>query len=236
MRVTPKDRARVERILEAVGTKFVRPQLDKDALGNRLNFAASLYAGKVQGKYQRDHGKILKEANDLYLNLSAFPGLSTVPGGEKLLEALDRMLGFKPPDERVRVDRILKKATLLQKSLAISHVRQSIPVGEDVFEALNETLSEWTNPTRRQALAQAEQGTRQTLSPKEWLAGVRLPRIFQEFFARPSGRSWRRGEAHGPCVRFIHAAMHEMNLEFSNKSIVRAMTTARTSPGTRRRR
>jgi hypothetical protein len=60
MRVTPKDRARVERILEAVGTKFVRPQLDKDALGNRLNFAASLYAGKVQGKYQRDHGKILK--------------------------------------------------------------------------------------------------------------------------------------------------------------------------------
>jgi hypothetical protein len=85
-------------------------------------------------------------------------------------------------------------------------------------------------------LAQVQRSTWQTLSPKEWLAGVHLPRIFEQFFDRPPGRSWRNGEAHGPCVRFIHAAMHEMNLEFSTKSIVRAMTTARTSPGTRRRR
>jgi hypothetical protein len=119
MRVTPKERVRVERILEAVGTKFVRPQLDKDALSKRLNFAASLYAGKGQGKYQRVHEKILKEANDLYLDLSAFPGPATVPGGEKLLEALDTMLGFKPPEETIRIERILKKATRLQKSLAI---------------------------------------------------------------------------------------------------------------------
>jgi hypothetical protein len=66
------------------------------------------------------------------------------------------------------------------------------------------------------------------VSPKEWLAGWRLPEIYERIFGRRSGRSRNLdGDPSGPCVRFIKAVMHELQIEYSEESIVRALTKRR---------
>jgi len=61
-------------------------------------------------------------------------------------------------------------------------------------------------------------------SSGEWLAGVELPLIFEEYFGRKPGRARTKDGPGGPTVRFIAAVMFEMNSQFAKESIVRAMT------------
>ena len=61
-------------------------------------------------------------------------------------------------------------------------------------------------------------------SRREWLAGVELPNIFEEFFGRKAGRSRNAGAPSGPTVRFIVAVMSEIDHPPKSETIVRAMT------------
>ena len=61
-------------------------------------------------------------------------------------------------------------------------------------------------------------------SRREWLAGVELPNIFEEFFGRKAGRSRNAGAPSGPTVRFIFAVMSEIDHPLKSETIVRAMT------------
>ena len=61
-------------------------------------------------------------------------------------------------------------------------------------------------------------------SRREWLAGVELPNIFEEFFGRKAGRSRNAGAPSGPTVRFILAVMSEIDHPPKSETIVRAMT------------
>jgi hypothetical protein len=56
-------------------------------------------------------------------------------------------------------------------------------------------------------------------SPREWLAGVELPNIFEEFFGRKAAHS-----RSGPTVRFITAVMNEVACPSNSETIIRAMT------------
>jgi hypothetical protein len=67
----------------------------------------------------------------------------------------------------------------------------------------------------------------------EWLAGVELPLVFEDFFHRKAGlsqsrskhkHSGRRAPPSGPTVRFVSAVMIETGTPFANGSIGRAMT------------
>jgi hypothetical protein len=58
----------------------------------------------------------------------------------------------------------------------------------------------------------------------EWLAGVELPLVFEEFFHRKEGRSRSGRKPAGPTVRFVYAVMSEIGIQFAEESIVRAMT------------
>jgi hypothetical protein len=62
-------------------------------------------------------------------------------------------------------------------------------------------------------------------SAREWLAGVELPIIFEEFFNRKAGRSRIDGVPGGPTVHFIAAVMSEIDSPLKRETIVRAMTT-----------
>ena len=61
-------------------------------------------------------------------------------------------------------------------------------------------------------------------SPTEWLVGVELPNIFEEFFAREARRSHNNGKPSGPTVRFIVAVMNEVACPCRPGTIIRAMT------------
>ena len=61
-------------------------------------------------------------------------------------------------------------------------------------------------------------------SPGEWLAGVELPNIFEEFFDRKAGRSRNNNAPSGPTVCFIIAVMREIGCPSKPETIVRAMT------------
>jgi hypothetical protein len=60
----------------------------------------------------------------------------------------------------------------------------------------------------------------------EWLAGVELPCIYEEFFDREAAvsRNVKTGKPGGPNVRFIKAVLDEFKLPFERESIARAMT------------
>jgi hypothetical protein len=61
-------------------------------------------------------------------------------------------------------------------------------------------------------------------SPREWLAGVELPLIFEECFGRKASLARTGDVPSGPTVRFISAAMSEMDRPPADETIVRAMT------------
>jgi hypothetical protein len=61
-------------------------------------------------------------------------------------------------------------------------------------------------------------------SATDWLGGVELPNVFEEFFDRKAGRSQSDDGPSGPTVRFIVAAMNEIGRSPSPETIVRAMT------------
>jgi hypothetical protein len=61
-------------------------------------------------------------------------------------------------------------------------------------------------------------------SSREWLVGVELPNIFEEFFGRKAARSRNDGKPAGPTVRFISAVMDEIDCASNSETIIRAMT------------
>ena len=61
-------------------------------------------------------------------------------------------------------------------------------------------------------------------SPREWLAGVELPLIFEDCFHREARRSRSGKKPSGPTVQFVAAVMTEIAMPFTAESVVRAMT------------
>jgi hypothetical protein len=61
-------------------------------------------------------------------------------------------------------------------------------------------------------------------SANDWLAGVELPLIFEECFGRKPRRARTNGKPSGPTVRFVAAALSEMDSPLADETIVRAMT------------
>ena len=61
-------------------------------------------------------------------------------------------------------------------------------------------------------------------SANDWLAGIELPLIFEDFFYRKPGRSRVNDKPGGPAVRFIAAVMSEIGSPLAEETIVRAMT------------
>jgi hypothetical protein len=113
---------------------------------------------------------------------------------------------------------------LKENSDAWQRITRLLPsVPEDVMriicaaQAMDQTLTESDEHTT------AEYSLR-IPTANEWLAGVELPLVFEEFFHRKEGRSRTDGKPGGPTVRFVDAVMTEMGIPFSQESIVRAMT------------
>jgi hypothetical protein len=129
--------------------------------------------------------------------------------------------------------RIRRHAKKLRKLLSEREIWLCIPGSQQLIEALDDMLE---HKSANSEQIQEPFETWKSRSPNEWLAGHHLPHVYEELFGRPAGRSWKHNEPSGPCVHFIHAAMKEMGLRYSGKSIIRAMTEARSSPQRRRKR
>jgi hypothetical protein len=60
-----------------------------------------------------------------------------------------------------------------------------------------------------------------------FIAGNRLPSIFERNFKITRGRSRTNGKPDGPCVRFIRQTMIELGMPYEGESIIRAMSRAK---------
>jgi len=200
------DRDGLERVLLAVGQKFISLELDKSALLRRLQCCGTW----VSTAEQLSKSEVKKRAHRLKLIRAKAVKLRDLMGegrawlwmrgGQGLIEALDYML---------------------------EHTPEHLPASLESVEPSLEFVEQWATALKEKW---------QTRSKAEWLAGFHLPRIYEQFFSRRAGRSWSNGKPSGPCVRFIAATMKELNIFFSEASIVRAMTEARTGPRKRRKR
>jgi hypothetical protein len=60
-----------------------------------------------------------------------------------------------------------------------------------------------------------------------FIAGKRLPSIFERNFKITPKRSRTNGKPDGPCVRFIRQTMTELRMPYEGESIIRAMSRAK---------
>jgi hypothetical protein len=153
-------------------------------------------------------------------------------GIAKAIETKEKIDRYRPKRSRAAkksVKRIREAAKALDTRLKENHeVRRLIGlhmprISEDILtlicmtEVIEQTLGE-SNKDVRSRYARPP-------SAKEWLTGIELPLVFEEFCHRKAGRS--RGvnaEPGGPTVRFVTAVMEKLNLPVSPDSVIRAMT------------
>jgi hypothetical protein len=177
----------IDRILEAVGQKFVPADLDRPAMRDAIEKAWAM-----QGKIDKNR-----------------PGPRARTCSKQLAgiyEAADALLALLTTDNDATewVTKIVPEAA--------SNVRRLGVVVDSIKRTLDDSENDTTANYRR-----VPTGT-------EWLAGVELPCIYEEYFERDAAVSRNAGRPNGPCVRFLKAILAEMKLPFADESIVRAMT------------
>jgi hypothetical protein len=127
----------------------------------------------------------------------------------RIHEAADALLSLLTADNDAaeRVTKIVPEAALNVLRLGIA------------VDSSKRTLDESTKDT-------AANYRRRVPTAAEWLAGVELPCIYEEYFDRKAAlsRNSNTRKPAGPNVRFVKAVLHEINVRFADESIVRAMT------------
>jgi hypothetical protein len=133
--------------------------------------------------------------------------------------------------------RVLKKSlTRIREAAEVLHA--CLKENDDAWKRISGLLPSISEDVMRiicaaqaidQTLAESDELTMSQYSMRiptanEWLAGVELPLIFEEFFRRKEGRSRIDGQPAGPTVRFVGAVMTKIGISFAQESIVRAMT------------
>jgi hypothetical protein len=185
--ITTVDEQALDRILAAVGKKFVPAELNRNAL-----WTAIKQAGEA------------KETVDRF---------RSGPRTRAILKSMKRI--GKAADALARVIKENKDSAQLIAEM-VPFTPKSIQRLIDFSAYLEQKLS------KSNAYVRAKHD--RVPSATDWLVGVELPNVFEEFFDRKAGRSRSDGAPSGPTVRFIVAAMKEMDGRPNSETIVRAMT------------
>ena len=195
----------IENILNAVGKKYVPHNLDREAL--RIAIADAYHS--------RGHG------SDLLGGSEAQARLKHVRRIRKTTEKLARLLGNDLSADAMIASQ-LRPPVLLplqQQASSVASIIEQILGAAASIERVQECIAKkWRTAHKRDPDLRGRRVTE-----KEWLAGVSLPLVFERFFLRRAGRSHtKHGEPSGPMVRFISAALKEVELDYGEGAIVRA--------------
>ena len=184
--ITTVDEQALDRILSAIGNKFIPPRLDRIALWTAIKEAAKGkdVVDRARGPRSRAIIKAMKRIG------KAADALASV-----IKENGDfaRLIAKRIPNALLIVRQLIELSAYTERELSVS----------------NEYIRRKYD---------------RVPSSREWLIGVELPNIFEEFFKRKAGRSRGGGAPSGPTVNFIAAVMNEVDRPIAAETIVRAMT------------
>jgi hypothetical protein len=217
------DAEAINRILDAIGREHVPQTLDRAALGSELTQCATWYAvasdvtdlaqAKRDFKDLKDINKTTRRLDYLLRknDLTRHDIAAELPGGMATLEATVRgviattdALGSLVPYSADR------EAEIEKHLVAAIDDKQGTPQVSTTPLTLAEVRS-WKG------------------SALEWLAGKRLPEVFERHFgAKARLTRAAAGEVGGPYIRFAARTMVELGLPCKPETIAKAVTAART--------
>lgn len=180
----------LERILDALGKRFIPADLDRTGLANDLECAAIEYRlGKRWRKRPADLQKKLER---------------TARYAQKVIDELKDDTAARIALEALPED---VRGALLASGFDLSDLLGSLVLAPALHEHELDKIS---------ALKQlVDVGNS---SAVQWLAGVTLPEIYQRHFRRKGKRSRDNGgPASGPYIRFVSAVLGEFSITKSDK-------------------
>jgi hypothetical protein len=193
----PLDEHGIDKIIAAVRSNYVPPNLDRSALRRAIDESeksAKIISANRRGARARKRLKRLKQIRETAEQLASLLEVKDDASDpiEKLWSKSAQRLGDWP--------------LALVSRLIVDHV-------EAIEHALsNAEPSQWGNPTANEWLAGAE------------LPCV-FEEHFRRKPGGSRNKTHKKGD--GPCVRFIEATMRELGVRYSPASILRTMTRLR---------
>jgi hypothetical protein len=214
------DATAVQRILAAVGEKFIPPDLDKQKLVTDLASCLATYSSAVQRRSD-------KPTKDRVRRLKSI---------QNAAKRLERQL---VPDDIWDWSDRFSECERLQEEVKYLIERVDLEIEDLTFEL--RWGPDWLENIRRGLAPRALADRWKARSPFEWVAGHYLPELFRTHFGRKPTFNRGKGVPDSPAIRFIERALTELGITnrgrpYSRGSIAKALTDARTGRARNKRR
>jgi hypothetical protein len=206
------DASAVERILAAVGEKFIPPDLDKQKLVTGLASCLATYSSAVQRRLDKTTKDRIRRLKSIQ---NAAKGLN-----QELV-----------PDDIWDWSDMYSECERLQEEVKYLIERVDSEIDDLTFEL--EWGPDWLENIRLGLAPRALADRWKARSPFEWVAGNYLPELFRTHFGRRPTFNRRKGVPDSPAIRFIERALTELGITnrgrpYSRGSIAKALTDVRT--------
>jgi hypothetical protein len=216
------DASAVERILAAVGAKFIPPDLDKQKLVTDLASCLAIYSSAVQRRSD-------KPTKDRIHRLKSI---------QKAAKRFERQL--MPDDVWDWSDRY-SECEFLQSEIEYLIKRLDSEIEDLTWELEWGPWPDVREAIRRNLNPRDLANRWKVRSPFEWVAGHYLPELFRTHFGRKPTFNRRKGVPDSPAIRFIERGLTELGITnrgrpYSRESIAKALTDARTGRARNKRR
>jgi hypothetical protein len=207
------DAAAIERILAAVGAKFILANLDKLKLGKDLASCFTVYSSAVQRSSDK-------------------PTKDRIHRLKSIQEAAKRLEEQLVPDDVWDWSDRYRECEYLQ-----SEVQHLIKELDSEIEDLTFELEwgpDWREAIRLGVSPRTLADRWKARSPFEWVAGHCLPEVFRTHFGTTATFHRRKGVPDSPAIRFIEQALTELGITksgrpYSREYIAKAIGNVRTS-------
>jgi hypothetical protein len=207
------DASAVERILAAVGKKFIPPDLDQLKLLMDLESCLATYRSAVQ----RRSDKPTKDRIDRLKSIQT--------AAEQFEEQLQPDSIFDHSDSHSECEYLHDNVKDLIRRLASE-------IEDLTFEL--QWGTDWREEIRQHVAPRALADRWKARSPFEWIAGDYLPEVFSAHFGKKATFHRRKGVPESPVLRFIERALIELGITrksgrpYSRGSIAKALSDVRT--------
>jgi len=190
------DAAAVERILAAVGAKFVPADLDKQKLGKDLASCFTVYSSAVQRRSDK-------------------PTKDRIDQLQSIQKAANRLEEQLMPDDVWDWSDRYSECEYLQSEVQHLIKRLDSEIEDLTFEL--EWGPDWREAIRLNVSPRTLADRWKARSPFEWIAGHYLPEVFRTHFGTRATFHRRKGVPEGPAIRFIEQALTELRITKSGR-------------------